>query len=523
MQQDNKSPIGIEISKKLVVINSASSIVTKVVNLSVLVWLHQYLLERISPEEYSIYPVMMAVMVFVPVLTVILTSGIGRYIVEAYAKGDERRVTQIVSTMFPILTVAGVVLLALGMVFAWYVDRVLTIPLGRVWDARIMMALMMFSAAIRLPAAVFGVGLYVRQKFVLSNCVQLCASFVRIALLFVLLLGVSTRVLWVVVASVSAEFCSLLVITGISCKLIPALRFRVNEIRWSLAKTLTAFGGWNVLMHVAETIRMASDTIILNKLGTPMDVTCFHLGSLPHRQITLFASGIKGVLTPALTAMHATDDRQKLRSSFLKIGRYSLWGSLVVSVPLIVFCKEVVLFWVGAEYLMAANIISLLLMMFPVTYGFSVLGNIAVAKAQIRGLALRAVMIQLFNLGLTLYLVGSQKMGAMGSAISTCFTMTIVWPIVHCRFAFKLTDVSATEFIGKVVIPGCVPGACSCMLWIIIRFTVAPKTVWSLTCCVLGGLVFYCLCLLCCLKHEDWCDIRKMGHVLRGRFCGVAT
>ena len=154
-QEKEKSPVKVEISKKLFVINSASSILTKIVNVSVLVWLYQYLLKRISPEEYSIYPVVMAVMVFVPLLTVVMTSGIGRYIVEAYAKGDERRVTQIVSTMFPILLGAGVVLIGAGLTFAWYVDKVLTIPGDRVWDARIMMGLMMISAATRLPLSVF--------------------------------------------------------------------------------------------------------------------------------------------------------------------------------------------------------------------------------------------------------------------------------------------------------------------------------------------------------------------------------
>ena len=93
----------VEISKKLVLINSASSLVTRVLNISVLIWLQQYLLKRITPEEYSLLPVIYSVMMFAPLITTILTGGLGRYIVVAYAKHDDNRVTQIVSTMFPIL------------------------------------------------------------------------------------------------------------------------------------------------------------------------------------------------------------------------------------------------------------------------------------------------------------------------------------------------------------------------------------------------------------------------------------
>jgi len=129
----------IEISKRLVLINSASSVVAKVLNVCVLVWLYQYLLRRISPEEYALYPVLMGVMAFAPLLTLILTSGLGRYIVDAYAKGDEQRVTQITSTMFPLLLAATVPVLVIGGLFAWYVDRILTIApayVGKEYETR---------------------------------------------------------------------------------------------------------------------------------------------------------------------------------------------------------------------------------------------------------------------------------------------------------------------------------------------------------------------------------------------------
>ena len=134
----------VEISKRLVFINSASSLVSRVLNVSVLIWMYQYLLRRISAEEYSLLPVLGSIMLFAPLLTTVLTGGLGRYIVEAYAKGDERRVTQIVSTMFPLLLGAGFLFLALGWLFSWHIDRILTLSPERLWDARIMMGLMMF-------------------------------------------------------------------------------------------------------------------------------------------------------------------------------------------------------------------------------------------------------------------------------------------------------------------------------------------------------------------------------------------
>ncbi len=46
----------VEISKRLVLINSACTVATQFLSITVLVWLHQYLLLRISPSEYALYP-----------------------------------------------------------------------------------------------------------------------------------------------------------------------------------------------------------------------------------------------------------------------------------------------------------------------------------------------------------------------------------------------------------------------------------------------------------------------------------
>ena len=501
----------VEISKRLVLINSASSVATRVVNVSVLVWLHQYLLRRISTEEYSLYPVLMAVMVFVPMLTVILTSGLGRYIVEAYAKGDERRVTQIVSTMFPLLLGAGIILLPLGWTFAWYVDRVLTITPDRVWDARIMLGLLMFSAAIRLPLAPFGVGMYVRQKFVLSNFIGLCIQILRISLLFILLFGISTRVLWVVVASVSADLFSLFVNVTISRCLVPALKFQPSHIRWAVAKKITSFGGWHLLGTIGENIRLAADPIILNKLATPLDITCFHLGSMPMRQIQGMSSAVKRPLGPQLVAMHVSGDKRRLGNTYLRGNRYALWATLILTLPLMIYSREIINLWVGSKFTTAATVMVLVLSQYPFMYSNMMMGNIAIATGNMRSAALRGFTLKIANLLLTLYLVGSLGMGAVGSALGTFLTTTFVYSIVAVPLGLRLSNVRFNKWLRETIWLGCLPGVLGAVIWIILKAIVAPSTWASLGFCFFTGLVGYMATLMIfCLTEYDRKNLKRL-------------
>ncbi|HEU5337263.1 MAG TPA: hypothetical protein VFU27_14930, partial [Terriglobales bacterium] len=182
------------------ILNSASGLAERIVNLLLQVWLYQYLIKRISPEEYSLYPVVTALLVFIPPVMAVLTSGLARYAVEAYTRGDYLQITEITSTIFPVLLGAGLVLAVVGAILTRYLDYVLKIAPHHLSDARLMVLLLFGSLALRFMLTPFGVGLYVCQQFVILNALNLVQTLFRLGLLVALLLGISAHVIWVVVA-----------------------------------------------------------------------------------------------------------------------------------------------------------------------------------------------------------------------------------------------------------------------------------------------------------------------------------
>jgi O-antigen/teichoic acid export membrane protein len=504
----------VEISKRLVLINAASSAALRALSISVLVWLQQYLLKRIGPEEYALYPVLAAALAFFPLLTGVLTYGLGRYSVVAYAKNDERGVTQIVSTMFPLTLAGGVAVLVAGWVFAYYVDHILTIEPARLWDARIMAAMMAFSIACTVAVSPFAVGFYVRQKFVLSNLIGLGQELFRIALLFVLLFGVSTRMLWVVVASVSAQIVWLFVTFSVSRRLVPALRFRRGEIRWGMVRNLTSFGGWAVLGQLAETIRDAADPLILNKLAMPVDVTCFYVGSMPNSQVRSLPSLLLWPLLPQLTAMHATGKKELLQNAYLRGGRYALWITMVMVVPLMIYAYEVVALYLGETYENVAIVMILLLASSPFIYGHLLVWGMAVAMDEMRSYCLRLLIVQLVNLGLTLYLVGFRHMGAVGSALGTFLAMTFVWPALNWPLGLRLTELSWSRWFRETAWPGLLPAVASTVVCYALKLTVRPSTWLELGLCATAGIMCFAGVVLLCMQPSDRVDIgRVVGRI----------
>ncbi|UCD49843.1 MAG: hypothetical protein JSW27_20225 [Phycisphaerales bacterium] len=500
-----------EISKRLLLINSASSVATKVINVSVLFWLNQHLVRRIGPEAFSLWPVLTTVILLMPTLTSILTSGLGRYILEAYAQGDQRRVTQITSTMFVPLLGTAVLLLAGGWLLAWHVDRILSIPAGNESDARVMVALLVFSVAIRPPLAPFCVGLYVRQKFVLQNAIRISCDVVRLVLLFVLLLGVSTRVLWVIVANVVGELLTQVVLMIWSRRLIPALKFRVSEIRWELTRELISFGGWNFLAVVAHRLRQTAMPLILNELATPMDVSLFHFGSLGRRQIDQWTYVATAPLYPVVTGMHALGAKDRIRNLYLRGGRISLWVTLAVSVPALIYATEIMQLYVGSQLAAAGFIMVLTLAGLPISLGASMVWGVAHATGNIRPVGIRNSIGQLMTIGVALYLVGVAGWGAIGPAyaalaVGSISTVVLTWPL-----GLKLADVKFDAWIRQTLSPGLAPAAAGAVVWTTLKLAVELDS-WSKLglCSLLGGLCYGAVLLRFCLAPRDRDDLAQV-------------
>jgi O-antigen/teichoic acid export membrane protein len=511
----------VEISKRLVLVNSAASVGTMLLNAAVAIWLQQYLLRRVNSDEFSLIPVLSAAMMFLPLLTTVLTSGIGRYVVESYAKGDEKRVTQIVSTMFPVLFAASVLVLVLGYFSVRYIDSILKIAPEQISNARIMLSIMMFSFAIRLFLAPFSIGLYVKQKFVLQNIINFGSELFRIGLLFVLLFFISTSVVWVIVASTLSNLTGFFIIIIISLRQISSLRFYMREFRWHLVRKLVSFGGWTAVGNLGGSIRSVADPLILNRFATPVDVTVFYLGSLADRQIRQVMSVLIGPLQPQLIAMHAMERKDRLSNAFLRLGRLSIWALFFVIGPLLIFRQELFQLYLQEKYLTyssAATIMVLLLSYLPISYSLYGLDQIAMATAKIKVYMIITVSSQIINLILTFYFVGFLHMGAIGSALATFLVGIGVTLFAYFPLSLSLAEIKIGNFLKKILFPGLLPGIFGTGTWMVLRIIVHPDNWLSLAACVFSGMIVYLLVLfLWCLQPMDQSDIRSILKVIKLR------
>lgn len=446
------------VSKKLVFINTLSSLVVRVISIAVLIWVQQFLLKYISVEEYSILPVVMSLLVFFPLMTAVFTTGIKRYVLVSFVEKNNVKLSEVVSSIFPVLCLVSLFLFVLGYFFSINIHYIINVDEKYIEHAQFMFMLLIFSEAFRLPFEAFSSGLYVKQKFVLSNIIMIVSELVRFSLLFIILFGFYISIKAVVISTVVGNILQSLLILFFSLRLLPQQKFSFSRINLSTIKELSNFGGWSSIHGVAGMIRKTSDAFILNRLSTPLDVTSFHLGSLiPNRLEVIINQSFLGSVSPAIVGLNAQKQFEKLKFSYLRIGRYSLWGILFFLPVFIVFHKPIVINYVGDEFLSAGMVLVLLLMCFPIYYGNILYKTLADAKNRMRSLAIREVISTVLNVSLTIFLVSYYNLGAIGSALATFIVFGLGGFFIYWPLGRELSGATWSEVWRDILFPGVTP------------------------------------------------------------------
>ena len=501
----------VTISKRLVAINSASSLLAKLINMTVLLWVYQYLLKRIPAEEFAVLPVVMALMVFAPLFFSFFIGGISRYVVEAYAKGDFDRVTGLVSSILPPLAIAAVVFLAAGSVFALNIEKVLNIAPQMVGDARIMMLMLVVSFSLQMLALPFGTGFHVRQRFVELNLIGVARDVLRMILLFVLLLGIGPQVIWVVTATAISEIAHTVATTLRSRMMVPELRFKRALYQRDQARELMSFGIWTTLGRLGSIMYTNAATIVLNLYGSAVDVTSYHIGSTFFRQIDSTVNLAAQPLQPVLTAMHATEDRVRFGNTIFRAGRYAMWLVLAVATPLTIYSANFIALYLGDDYAITSVVIVFFMIIFPFTQPNVALAMGAMATARVKEFFLPAFLFQLAGLILMIVFVKYTDAGVLGVTASLTIVTVISQLLYYWPLCLKLTGHGFKHFMTNLLIPGIAPAIGGGVVLVSLNIFTPPSTWTSLmVCSLIGGLVYLLVLFAACLNEGEKADIRAM-------------
>lgn len=493
------------VSKKLAIVNASSAVVARLINVFGFVWVLSYLLHRISVEEFSIYPLVNAIMLFSPFFFSFFVGGVTRLTIADYAKNKKLSVETTVSSIFPILFLFSFIFFIGAIFLAENLEHIFSVPPEHQESAAAMLILLASSFTFQMILLPFGMGHHIRQRFIELNAFTITRDLLKITLMYLFFTIFGATIFWVVVATVIAEVLYAVVVTWRSRRLVPALRMRYHAFQWARAREILSFGVWTTLGRLASILYISAGTFVLNLSGTAADVTSYYLAASCFQHIQALITVARQPLQPALIAMHTLRDEARLKDASLRGGKYGLWVALLVALPLAVFSSDFVRL-VSSDGLPHAPLVLILFMaLFLVNQPTGMLPSVALARGEVRRFNLRACLSSAICVAAVVWLVRGLDLGAAGAAFAITLGTLATQLLFVLPLYLELSRSTLADVWRHVIAPGLTPAVAGGAAWLATAAVVLPLGTWLAlgTAAAGGGVVYAATLLLLCLDPRD--------------------
>jgi O-antigen/teichoic acid export membrane protein len=356
----------------------------------------------------------------------------------------------------------------LGLLSVVY-NRVFHIPAGQHGKAlALLWILAARSVLFALPLSLFQGILFGEQRIALLNSVQILTTVLYGVMAWVGLAhgaGVVTLA-WLNLTAMLAEYTLYL---GFAFRCVSGLRISFRLADRKLLRSVASFSMAQFIVSMAALVRLRTDPLIVQWFLPLSQVAVYAVAlRIAESALLLTKQGIN-VLAPLMAQLHGAGETDKIRTALLGAGKMAFFGSVILTAPICLFAREIVVFWVGPAFAPAAPTLIVLMISMCLIAPQLVASNVLAMTGHHRVTARAEVVGMLLNLAVSVAL--ARPLGLVGVAIGTLTSTILIDLLYIVAAACRVNQITYGTFVRRVMLAGLVPGAAQ------VATTLALKTV----------------------------------------------
>ncbi len=338
----------VKIGGELLARNTLLNFIGQVVPLIVGVMSIPFIVRGLGTKRFGLLSLAWVVLGYFAIFDLGLGRATTKFVAEALGKDEEEQVSSLVWSAVTVQAILGVVgTLVLAGMTPLLVGRILNIPPELENEAKVTFYVLALSVPVVLVSSSFRGVLEASQRFDLVNAVKIPISVLTFVLPLVgLWLGF--KLPGIVVLILSARVGALVTFIIMNFHINPKLREYSGSL--SLFPRLFAFGGWVTVTSIVSPVLEYLDRFLI---GSLLSISAVAYYSAPYEAVTRFRiipASLVMTLFPAFSALEGVKDRQRLGILFACSVKYIPLTLGPVVLAVIVFGKEALQIWLGAEF-----------------------------------------------------------------------------------------------------------------------------------------------------------------------------
>lgn len=189
----SQTKVNMRTGRKQTILNMVSTFISQLLSLGISFFLTPYIVSKLGAAAYGFFGLSNNIIGYTALLTVALNSMSGRFIAVEYHKGEYVEANRYLSsTVLANCCMAIFIVLVLGII-TLFLEQILNIPQDIVLDVKFLFTLLFVNSAFGLCTGVFGMPMFIKNRYDISNTMGVCMNIFRVTLI-IIAYGFSRRI-----------------------------------------------------------------------------------------------------------------------------------------------------------------------------------------------------------------------------------------------------------------------------------------------------------------------------------------
>ena len=403
--------------------NTLSNLTGTMVSLVVGFFLMPFVIHHIGLTAYGLWMLVTSLVGYMGLLDLGLAPTLVKKSAELLAKNDEGELNQMVSTIFTLYLMIGILLGLAIFGVGFVIDEVFNIPSEYINIFKAVLWIVGLQVALNFPMSIWHGLMGGLQDFHVINGIIIITNLIKaFATVFLLMSGFGLiSLIWLGFVLAVASWISSMFWVKYR---IPYFRIKILRLKLRNIKELAYFSGAMFIWGIGGRILLQADKILIGLFLPIASITIYEVGArISNYSRTILYSALSTVM-PVASELNARNEKIILQKLYLKGTKYLLIAYAVVVGALLLFGKEFINLWMGegfeqSVWIMYALLIGSLFQSQNVV-GYVMLAGMGILKTFTK------VMIAYPIVNIILSVIFVLKWGLIGIAAATALTFFII-------------------------------------------------------------------------------------------------
>lgn len=302
-------------------------------------------LQALGVEDYGIYNVVGGVVIFMSFLNSVLGNGTTRFITFEMGKGDGN-----VNRVFQSAIISHAILALIIILFAetaglWFLYHKLVIAPERMEAASFTYHCTILTSFLNISLVPYTAMIISKERMNVYAIVSILDAFLKLTIVFLLYYSPIDRLKYYAFLLLIEQVLIISLYYIYCLKHYEETSLMGLKADWGKIKEIVSFSSWSIFGNAATALNGQGLTIITNIFFSPSVVVARVLSVQVYSAAMNIINNIGKAATPQIIKLQASGEQRLSQTLMLNTTRYSFLMLLVVIVPLICSCKEIMQLW----------------------------------------------------------------------------------------------------------------------------------------------------------------------------------